>query len=188
MKQQGQPDGAKPGDAVHGPADKHAFNADERAEAREAAPITIGEVVFHRRRKNWEVTRALRKLLRVQERAGNKAQRLRARISALTIEIRGVQDQQTGEWTRPPLDDEARIDAIDAQVEELETQVDAADLEADTGAYEIIALLIQGDDGNAPDVEHLKEKLDVEEAGEIANFLANGGEQDPTPETQSSSS
>lgn len=181
------PDGAKSGAEERTPADRHAFDADSRAKAREGAPITIGEQVFHRRRKNWEVTRALRALLRVQEREGSRGERLRARISALTTEISGIRDRKTGEWLRPPIDDEDRISTIESQVENLQDNVETASDASDEAAYALIALLLRGDNGEKPDIEHLKKSLDVEEASDLAGMLAGGGEPDPTPETQSSS-
>jgi len=171
------PDGAKPGQEVlDAPDRRYAFDADGRAKTREDAPVTIGGMVFHRRRKNWEATRSLRKLLRVQELEGGRAERFRARISALTQEIRGVRDAETGEWTRPPLADEQRIEQIEAQVDELNEKVDECDVESDQAAYEIIALLLRTEEGASPDVGHLKEYLDLEEAGDLAGALAGGGE------------
>jgi hypothetical protein len=181
-------DGAKPGTEVLVAPNRHyGFDADGRAKTREDACITIGDIVFHRRRKNWEVTRELRTLLRLQERAGSRSERLRARISALTTEIRGIQDTETAEWTRLPLDDEERIHEIEAQVDKLDGEVDAADTESDQAAYELIALLLRTDDGTQPDVGHLKEYLDVEEAGDLAGLLAGGGEapEGPTQTTAS---
>lgn len=157
-------DGAKPGAQTATPSDKHAFDADGRASAREAADVTIGGQTLHRRRKNWEITRKLRELLRRQERASVRADRARKRIDALDA------------------------DAPDEQLHELEDAVDHATDESDQAAYEIISLLLRDDSDDSPDVEHLKASLDVEDAGDLAATLAGGGEPDPTPTTPSSSS
>lgn len=158
------PDGATPG-SQFGPArSKHDFDADARAADREAAAVTIGGIVYHRRRKNWEATRALRALLRRQERAAIASNRARKRIDALDA------------------------DAPDDDLAKLEDQIDAATDESDEAAYGIIALLLRTDDGAGPDIDHLKASLDVEDAGDLAANLAGGGEPDPTPTTPSSSS
>lgn len=161
-EQRGQ-DGAPPGAEVpRTPSDKHAFDADGRAETREDAPITIGGKTFHRRRKNWEVTRELRKLLRDQERASVRADRARKKIDALPA------------------------DAPDDDLYELEQQVDVATDESDQSAYELIALLLRDDQDNSPGVDGLKAALDVEDAGDLAATLAGGSAEDPTETPRSS--
>lgn len=164
-----QADGAKPGAEVVTPSDKHAFNADGRAAAREAAPVTVGGIDYHRRRKNWAVTRKLRALLRDQERAQTRADRARKAL------------------------DELPIDTDEATLDQYEEKIDAAIDDSDNTAYEIIALLLRDDDGESPPVGDgteddgtLKSELDVEDAGDLAATLAGGGEPDPTPETPSS--
>lgn len=181
-------DGAKPGAETITPTDKHAFDADGRAKAREDAAITIGEKVFHRRRKSWEITRTLRKLLRRQERSGGKQERLRARIDALTEEIRGVQDPKTGAWIKQPITEEDRIEEIEVQVEVLQDEAEEAILDGDEAAYELIALLLRDDEGQNPDLEHLKDSLDVEDAGDLAVTLSGGGEPAADPTTTPTSS
>jgi hypothetical protein len=198
------PDG--PGGTPVPPTDKHAFDADGRADAREGAPITIGGKTFHRRRKNWSVTRALRALLRLQEKAGNKSERLRAQIDAHTEKIRGVRDPKNpGEWLKAPLDDDAEVEKIEGQVEDLQAKVDVAQDEGEEAAFQMIALLLKDDDGvplwsekpeesKTPaelDLEgeyrqHLKDSLDSEDAADLATSLAGGKVEDPTPETTSS--
>jgi hypothetical protein len=174
-------DGAKPGEEVRTPGDKHAFDADGRAKAREDAPVTIGGEVFHRRRKNWTVTRELRALLRDQEKCGNRAARYRARVDALTEEIRGVRDPDTGAWTKPPMTDDDAIERLEGEIDGFDAEIDAAQGESDEAAYAIIALLLRKADANdRPELEFLKESLDVEEAGDLASALAGGGETDPT--------
>ena len=155
-------DGAPPG-ATSGSNGKHAFDADGRAKEREDAPVTIGEKTFHRRRKNWEVTRGLRALLRRQERAGVRADRARKKIDALAA------------------------DAPDSEIDALEDEVDLATDDSDQAAYEIIALLLRDEQDANPDVDHLKSSLDVEDAGALAATLAGGGHEDPSPPTPSSS-
>ena len=180
-------DGAPPGSSA--PGGKYAFDADARAKAREDAPVTIGELTFHRRRRNWEATRALREQLRTQEKASGRKQRLFARIDAVSEQIRGVRDPLTGEWKSPPLTDEAEIAALEAEVERLEDEVDAATDESDEAAYAIIALLLRDDEGNPPAIEHLKETLDVAEAGDLSGALSSGEDpaEGPTPTEATSS-
>lgn len=185
-----QPDGAKPGSEALTGNERYAFDADGRAKAREDAIITLGERAFHRRRKNWQVTRELRALLREQEKAGNRGLRLRAQIDALTEEIRGVQDPDTGEWTRPPVTDQARVDDIETKVDALNDQIDQAGDDADLAAYKIVALLLRDDTDAPPDLDMLKDQADVTEIAELAATLAGGGEtlEDPTPTRTSSDS
>lgn len=170
-----QPDGAKPGDVVTTPNDKYGFDADGRAAERESADVTIGGIVFRRRRKTWEVTRELRRILRLQEKAGNRAERARKKIDALPA------------------------DAEDHELDALEDEVDKHSDEADEQAYALIALLLEVDreqlgdrqsdvdEQGRPTVDHLKRSLDVSDAGDLAASLAGGSnEQDPTPATPSS--
>lgn len=154
----GDPDGAPPGAEVP-PAgsQRFAFDADAKAKAREGAPVTIGGVPYRRVRKNWDATRALRGLLRTQERHQTKQARVRRRLEALDV------------------------DADESAFEALEQDIDALTDAADEVAYEVIQLLLRDDDGQPPVIDHLKEHLDVEEAGELGSNLANGGEPDPTP-------
>jgi hypothetical protein len=151
-------DGAKPGSGT--PEGEVSFNSETTAKEREAKVITLGEdeTAFHRRRKNWQVTRELRALLRKQERSQLAIARVNKQLSELPIE------------------------APDADVQKLEDRVDALQDEGDVAAYEIIALLLRDDEGNAPTVEMLQEGVDVEDVGTLANRLAGGGEQvaDPT--------
>jgi hypothetical protein len=140
----------------------HQFNADERARERELADVTIGELVFHRRRKNWDVTRALRRLLREQERAQLRIQRTLKKIDALDA------------------------DAPEEDFDALNAEIDAEQDKADEAAYGIIALLLRSDDDESPAIDHLKQHLDVEDAGDLAARLSGGGEPDPTPTTPSS--
>ncbi len=155
------PDGQKP--TAVPPNSKHAYNVDERAAAREKAPITIGGQVYHRRRKNWEVTRALRKLLREQDRCGLRIERLRKQILDL------------------PSD--ADLDEIDR----LEDEIEGFQDKGDDLAFEIIAMLLRNGEDGETSPEQLKEWLDAEDAGDLAAMLAGGGEPDPTSASSSSS-
>jgi hypothetical protein len=169
-------DGAKPG-ATSAPTDRYVYDADAKAATREAAPVTIGGTVYKRRRKNWEATRALRDLLRVQERAATRQHRLRLRIDALAQKQADDAVAQGDDF-----DEDAAEDAI----ADLERQVDDWGDKGDEAAYGIIALLLRDGDGNGPTLDHLKQALDVDEAGDLAASLAGGGEPDPTPTTEAS--
>jgi hypothetical protein len=153
-----QADGAKPG--ARDPVSRFSFNADARVAEREQGIITIGEQGFVRVRKNWDVTRALRGLLRVQEKSGITIERL---------------DKQVVESA-----DESQLDGLWRQRDEQQDSADEA-------AYEIIALLLKDTEGNRPPVEHLKEWLDVQEAGDLAGALSTGREPDPSQPTPSGS-
>lgn len=154
------PDGAKPGAAS--PTAHYDRNIDETAKARESGNVTIGEIVYHRRRRTWQVTRALRELLDAQETAGGRAERARRRIDKLRDEYEDASD--------------ARADAIDEEIEALRAKVRDAVDEGDDAAFRIIALLLRRADGEEPDVERLKADLDFEDAGDLAAELAGAGE------------
>lgn len=180
------PDGAKPG-AETAPPSRKPFDADGRAKAREGAIVTIGEQEYHRRRKTWEITKALRTLLRKQERAQGRAMRIRNRIDALGNEIHGRQDPKTGDWIKEPLTDDVAIEDLEVRIEVLDDEIDEHQDEADTAAYEIIALLLADHADESPPVGFLKEALDVEDAGDLAAELAGGGEPAADPTTPPSS-
>lgn len=190
IKEQRGQDGAKPGAEARTPADRHAFDADGRAEAREGAPITIGGQTFHRVRRNWAVIRKVRGLLRDQEKAAQQTRRYEVQISAKTEAIAGVLDPQTGDWKTPPVTDDAELARIDAEIEELYKKSDKANEDADTAAFKIVVLLLRGDgDEPGPDIRFLQESCDFAEVGALAAVLAGGEEpaEGPTP-TESSSS
>lgn len=144
---------------------RHSFNADQRANERETAPITIGGVIFHRRRKTWEVSRTMRNLMREQERASRHGDRVRRQL------------------------DEAAPDASDDEIAELERKLDEASDAADLAAYKIVALLLEAEGGGPPDLAHLQEHLDVDDTGDLATMLAGGGEpvEGPTQTASTSS-
>lgn len=155
-------DGAKPGTEYGEPSPELSYNADEQAGKREAAVITIGEVEFHRRKKNWAVTRELRTIMRGQERAQIKS----ARISREMAEL--------------PLDEES-----DERFVSLAKEQDSYQDQADDSAFMIVALLLKDEAGESPGIEHLKEHLDIEDVAMLAATLSGGGEPDPTPATPS---
>ena len=185
------PDGAKPGDSENLPGNKFAYDADAKAKEREDAPVTIGGREFRRVKKSWDVTRTLRRLLRVQERSSEKITRLEAQKEAKAEKIRGVRDIDTGGWETPPMFDEDEIAKLDAEVEALDDQVDKLSEESDQAAYDMIRLLLRDpaapDGAEAkPDDEFLKQHLDASEAAELVRLLTSGAEPDPIAPTPSS--
>jgi len=158
-------DGAKPGAGSPTAQERQGYNANAKAAERESIEFPIGEKTFKRRRKNWQVTRDLRGLLRKQERA--------------QLGIRRVNKQL----------EELPIDADEEQVADLEDHVDELQDEGDVAAYEIIALLLRDDEGNSPDVEMMQQELDVEDVGAMAQRFSVGGEEpDPDSPTPTASS
>lgn len=152
-------DGAKPGTAE--PDQHFEYDADAIAKRRESADITIGGTKYHRRKKNWEVTRELRTLLRAQERAG-------IRIDAVNKELEA-----------------ADVDADDQVFDDLYAKSDELADKADTAAYGVITLLLADKDGNSPEDGFLRENLDVEDVAVLARKLQGGREPDPTQTTPS---
>lgn len=190
-RDKGHPDGAPPGaKAPPVPGDKYAYDADAKAKEREEADITIGGRKFRRVKKSWDVTRELRKLLRAQERAGDKVMRLEAQKDALTEKIRGVRDLDSGGWVSYPLDDEEKIAEVEQEVEGLDEQVDQLSEDSDNAAYSMIRLLLRDPEAKddvepKPSEEFLKKELDAAEAGDLVRLLTSGAEPDPTPATPS---
>jgi hypothetical protein len=174
------------------------FNVDERARARESAAITIGGIDFHRRRKNWTVTRELRAVMRDQERAGARQQKAArdldeldgTEIDRLTYQLDDSNvdgDSDRAKRWRAKLDrleaDRAALEdagELDDELDKRRDALDAASEQSDDVAYRMIALLLRDDDGNPPTTDFLKDELDVADVGELASKLAGGGEPDPT--------
>jgi hypothetical protein len=136
-----------------------AFDADDRADRREAAPIVIGGMTFTRRRKNWSTTRGLRRLMRTQEHSAVK----QARISRQLEELGS--------------------DATDDEFDRLQKEADDLMDTTDRAAYEMLVALLKDEQGGSPDLDFLMENMDVEDTGALAQRLAAGGEPDPTPKT-----
>src|SRR5688572_21619606 len=108
------------------------FNADERAETREAAPIIIGGVTFTRRRKDWDISRAMRAAMRDQEKALALANRVRQRVAE--HEVKQVEAAADG--------DEAREEELENMIDELVKRADAATEQAELTTYRLLALLL----------------------------------------------
>lgn len=185
----------------------NAFDADQRTKTREETPVVIGGVTFNRRRKVWIVSRAMRQMMREQESALAKSNRIRARVSELELEqleaaAEGKSDVE-GEL-------EDKIRALIAQADE-ETEV------AELVSYRLLALLLiptgkrldpstgvehelEGfgsppaeEDPVAyamPAVEFMQPELDVEDAAGLTEELTGSREPDPqgTPSSGSGSS
>lgn len=188
------PDGAKPGDGEPLPNAGTGYDANASAKAREAKSFPIGDRTFFRVRKTWDVSRALAKLLREQERLQDKALRLDARKDAKAERIRGIRDIDTGGWVSHPLDDDEDIQKVEDEVRALEDEIDTTAEAIDQCAYDMIRLLLQDptvqvDDPEArkPSDEFLKAELAAEDAGAMVRLLTSGAEPDPTPTTPSSS-
>lgn len=184
------PDGAKPGAEDRAPSDRHAYDADGRAKAREEAPITIGGRHWHRKRRNWKVTREVRKLLRDQEKAQGHSRRLQAQIAARGEQVSGIRDYETGDWKTPPITDAAALEQLEAEIDALNKQVDKVDDESDLAVYRILMMLLRAEDGDTgPTLKFLQDECDYEELGELAGMLASGAEptEGPTPTASSSS-
>lgn len=160
------------------------FNADERAEAREKAPIVIGGVTFTRRRKDWKISRAMRQAMRAQEKALAKANRTRQRVAELEVrqvelaaeplDLDGVAegdlDERTAELEAAR---EAKIDELEGKIDALVNSADDDVERAELTTYRLLALLLippadgYGED-NTPLVGFGPDELDDEDAVEQA--------------------
>lgn len=196
-------------EAAKGKAPEHdtgarAFDADARRSAREGTTVTIEGVAFRRRRKDWSVSRAMRRLMREQESAVALGNRLRIRVSELEAEQ--VEHAAKGED-----DDVARLEG---QISDLVDRGDDSTEDAELVTYRLLALLLVPPDEGTPDdfptdgwgpsedggpldaddampaVEFLQPALDVEDAADVARELTGSREPDPptTPSSESGSS
>lgn len=178
------------------------FNADERASTRERAAVVIGGVTFTRRRKDWEISRIMRQAMREQEKALAKGNRVRSRVSE--HEVKQLEAASDG-------DDELEAELeekIDALIKAADDALEAAELET----YRLLALLLippaegYGEDntpliGFGPEaaaedeaaveqaLEFLQQRLDVEDARDLANELTGDRSADPpmTPSSETGS-
>lgn len=177
-------------EAAEANAPAEGFNADTRAAEREALPIVVGGRTFKRVRKDWEVSRAMRKFMRTQEREVARNNRLGRRIGELEAEQ--TEAARTGQTERETELEEL----IDGLVED----ADEATEIAEWVTYRLLSLLmVIGDDGEqiagfGPEhvdddaeaaVKFLQRALDVEDAGAMARELT--GSQEPDPQTTPSS-
>ena len=168
------------------------FNADERSATRQATPVTIGGRAFRRLKKDWDVTRVMRRLMRLQESAIAKSGRLGRRIAELEAEQ--VEAAANGE--------DVREEELEQKIAELVTASDEATEDAELVTYRLIALLLEptGEDAPAgfgvtdvdseewvPAVEFLQPELDVEDAAGLARELTGSQDQDPQPTPSSGS-
>lgn len=178
---------------------RESFDADDRAKARESSPVVIDEHRFLRRRKDWATSRAMRSIMRDQEKNVALANRLRIRCGELEAE-------QIEAATRN--EDERETD-LEQRIDELVAKSDEATEEAELVTYRLLALLLvpqpygTGGDGETEtltgfgDVDDpaeaeaaiawLQPRLDVEDAADLARELSGSSEPDP-PETTSSES
>jgi len=139
----------------------YSYDAAKRTEERRKAPITVwegGDGVFHRRLKNNAVSRQAAALSREQQLVSRK-------IGALEAQMADLAPEQVEEW------------------EVLSN--DAAALEGSSIdlSYQIVALLLEDEQGQQPSVEDLGARVDIERIGELVRVLFGGGEpaEGPTP-------
>lgn len=178
---------------------RESFDADDRAKARESSPVVIDEHRFLRRRKDWATSRAMRSIMRDQEKNVALANRLRIRCGELEAE-------QIEAATRN--EDERETD-LEQRIDELVAKSDEATEEAELVTYRLLALLLvpqpygTGGEGETetlpgfgdvddpadaePAIAWLQPRLDVEDAADLARELSGSSEPDP-PETTSSES
>lgn len=173
-----------------------AFDADARRSEREGTTVTIEGHTFRRRRKDWSVSRAMRKLMREQESAVALGNRLRVRVSELEAEQ--VEAAAKGE------DD--TVENLEGQIDDLITRADEATEDAELVTYRLLALLLSPPEGDELDadawgpadddvpltageaesaVRFLQPALDVEDAASLAQELTGSREPDPQTATAS---
>lgn len=122
----------------------HDFDADARTEKREGTPVKAGGLTFTRRKKDWSVSRAMRQVMRAQEKHVALGQRLRARLAELEVEQ--IEEAALGHDDR-----EAELET---QIESLIARADNATQEAELVSYRLLALLL------VPPVAPPADKLD----------------------------
>lgn len=183
-------------------AEREPFNADERTAARERTPVIIGGVTFTRRKKDWEVSRAMRLAMREQEKALALSTRIRTRVA----------EHETRQAEAAAEGDDALEEELEGKIDELVKRADAATEEAELSSYRLLALLLippadgygehntplvgfgpdaVDDEGAVQDaIAFLQPRLDVEDAAALASELSGSREPDPptTPSNGNGSS
>lgn len=164
------------------------FNADNRTAVREDTPVVIDGVSYTRARKNWKVSRMMRKLMRDQESAIALSTRLRRRI--VELEVEQMQAAANGAE-----DDEAKLEG---QITELIAKADEATEVAEGVTYRLLCVLLKHADEQLLDengeplparVEKFMDVLDVEDAADLARELSGSSEEDPpTPQETATTS
>lgn len=178
------------------------FDADARRKAREDTPVVIAGLSFKRRRKDWNVTRAMRRLMREQESAVARATRLQARTAELEAEQ--IEAAAKGETDRE--------EELERTIVELVGNADTSRELAELQTFRLLALLLVAPDGEGDDVpprpavagfgpvedaedaqpalDLLLAELDAEDAFDLAQELSGEGEPDPqmTPSSETGSS
>lgn len=191
------------------------FDADKRAAERNDTPVTIGGLELKRRKKDWTVSRAMRRTMRDQEREHALSIRVRARVAELEVE----------QMEAAAAGDDAREEELEQKIDALVARSDAATEAAELVTYRLLALLLKppaaidagaydafeltdddddpialedflaafGPDpasGPGPAVAWLQAELDVEDAADLVAELHGGDEEqeadDPDPQTRSS--
>lgn len=175
--------------------DREQFDADARTGERENTPVVIGERRFLRRKKDWATSRAMRRIMREQEKNVALANRLRIRCGELEAEqIEAVTE------------DNSTLEAeLETKIDALVREADEATEQAELVTYRLLALLLIpqpfGEDEDVLEgfgltddaaeaeaaIEWLQPELDVEDAADLARELTGSTEPDP-PETPSSES
>lgn len=164
------------------------FDADERTKVRQAAPVIIAGETYNRRRKDWDTSRAMREVMRAQEKHVATSTRIRRRIAEL--EVDQIEAAASG-------DDEKETE-LEATIEALVLKADEATEHAELASYRIVELLLvpaSGDRAGEPLTENelvdtLKSAMDVEDVAALARELTGSDEPDPqeTPPSDDGSS
>lgn len=128
-------------------------DADKRSAERIATPVTIRGVKFKRRLKDWDVSDVMRALMRRQEKAVARAQRLAVRVGELEAEQ--IEAAATG--------DDEREAALEKTIDELLKAADSATREGERTTYRLCVLLLEPPD--APEDGY------PETAGDLADRL-----------------
>lgn len=175
------------------------FDADARTQARERTPVKIAGATFTRRRKDWDVSRAMRQAMRGQEKAVALANRVKTRVAEL--EVRQAEAAAEG--------DEDTENELETTIDALVAKADDATQEAEISSYRLLALLLvppqEGygehneqlvgfgpdalEDENAVQraIAFLQPALDIEDAADLASELTGSREPDPTTTPSSGS-
>lgn len=121
------------------------FNADERSAARSSSPVTIAGVPFRRRVKDWDISLSMRALMRAQESAVARSNRLGARVQEL--EADQIEAAASGETEKE--------EALEGTIEELIGKSDEATVIAERTTYRLLALLLEPPEDAAESFDEL---------------------------------
>lgn len=152
------------------------FDADARATARAKAGLKLGDKLYPRALRNNDVTRALRKLERQDDKLNVELERVSRIRERTSLESRITQANQADDFE---LGDHLQRE-LDQLVDEInEDRIDEINDQLEHSMFEKLAILLAAaEDGSTVTAEQVGQALDVEDASELVIELMRTGKAD----------